>query len=441
MPENQPPENSNVENQTTEQPVANGFNARREFAAVLPTHIDEESVNPTDENSSAVADNGQFSPDGHFSAQANADELHERPGIFANYKMKRQLKIKTKPPKTPKAAKPASKAKKGGGVWGALSSFITMIVVLVLIVAGVWLATIQLFEVKNDQPAESLFLVRSGDNLTKISQRLEQQKLISSQDLYKFLVSWEGNDTRLKAGEYIIPPNATMRDIMNIFVGGQSIQHKITFAEGLTTQQILDKLKIAPLLTGEIKYTPAEGSLMPETYLFENGSSRTAILAEMEKSQKRFLADLWDTRAKDLPLKSMEEVVILASIVEKETGVARERPQVAAVFVNRILQKMRLQSDPTIIYGITKGAYILDRQLRKSEIKAKTAYNTYVINGLPPTPIANPGKQAILAVLNPADVDFLYFVADGTGGHVFAKTYKQHQKNVKKLRALEKANK
>lgn len=435
MPENQSPENPNADEKAAEPSVANGFNARREFAAVLPAHMDENSEPSIDADAPISANENQFS------AQPRIDELRERPSMFANYKMKRQLKLKTKTPKIPKSTKPTSKSKKGSGLFGALSSLITMFVVLVLIVTGVWLATIQLFEVRNGQQTESLFMVRSGDNLTKISQRLEQDNLVSSQDLYKLLVSWEGNDTRLKAGEYIIPPNATMRDIMNIFVGGQSIQHKITFAEGLTTRQILDKLKIAPLLTGEIKYTPAEGSLMPETYLFENGSSRTAILEEMELSQKRFLANLWDTRAKDLPLKSMEEVVILASIVEKETGVAHERPQVAAVFVNRILQKMRLQSDPTIIYGITKGKYKLDRQLRKSEIKAETAYNTYVIKGLPPTPIANPGKQAILAVLNPADVDFLYFVADGTGGHVFAKTYKQHQKNVKKLRALEKANK
>lgn len=297
------------------------------------------------------------------------------------------------------------------------------------------------FEVKSETVEETLFKVASGDNLSVISERLEQQNLVSSQMLYRWLVTLEGNDTRLKAGEYLIPANASMRDIMNIFVGGQSIQHKLTFAEGLTTGQILDKLKIAPLLIGEIALQPLEGSLMPETYLFESGADRNEIIAQMQDAQKKFLANLWATRAEDLPLASIEEVVILASIVEKETGVASERPEVAAVFINRIKRKMKLQSDPTIIYGITLGKYKLDRQLKKSEIAAKTDYNTYQIDRLPPTPIANPGRASILAVLNPANVDYLYFVADGTGGHAFANNYKAHQKNVKDLRAREKAAK
>ncbi|MBL1240849.1 MAG: endolytic transglycosylase MltG [OCS116 cluster bacterium] len=356
--------------------------------------------------------------------------------------MQRQLKLTIKKQKKQKPLREQRKVEKPkSSVWGALSSLITMMVIIVLLVAGGWLATVQLFEVKNDTNVETLFKVQSGDNLNVIAQRLEQQELISSQDLYRLLVSYEGNDTRLKAGEYKIPPNATMRDIMNIFVGGQSIQHKLTFAEGLTTGQIMDKIKIAPLLTGQVAETPVEGSLMPETYLFESGTARAEIIAQMQAAQKKFLTNLWETRDKDLPLENMEEVVILASIVEKETGVASERPEVAAVFVNRIKKKMKLQSDPTIIYGITLGKYKLDRQLKKSEIKAKTPYNTYVIERLPPTPIANPGRASILAVLNPAKVDYLYFVADGTGGHVFANNYKAHQKNVKALRARQKAAK
>lgn len=364
----------------------------------------------------------------------------ERPGYFARRKMQRQLALKIKKEKRQKPMREKHKPeKRKSSVWGALSSLITLVLVVTLLVAGAWVATIQLFDVKNEQTQEVLFRVASGDNLSIISKRLEDQELVSSQDLYRLLVSYEGNDTRLKAGEYNIPAHSTMRDIMNIFVEGQSIQHKLTFAEGLTTGQILDKLKIAPLLTGAIDTQPVEGSLMPETYLFESGTSRNAILEQMKQAQSKFIANLWETRAKDLPLASMEEVIILASIVEKETGVASERPEVAAVFINRINKKMRLQSDPTIIYGITLGKYKLDRQLKKSEIKANTAYNTYVIDRLPPTPIANPGRASILAVLNPADVDFIYFVADGTGGHAFAKTLKEHNNNVKKLRAREKA--
>lgn len=369
-------------------------------------------------------------------------ETHERPGYFARRKMQRQLKLSIKKQKRERPLKEKQQPKKAkSSVWGAMSSLITMFLIVTLLIAGAWVATFQLFDMKNEAGKETLFKVVSGDNLNIIAMRLEDQKLVSSQDLYRLMVTYEGNDTRLKAGEYRIPATASMREIMNIFVEGQSIQHKLTFAEGLTTAQILAKIKIAPLLKGQVNIDALEGSLMPETYLFESGLDRNVIVTQMQTAQKKFLANLWDTRAPDLPLTSIEEVVILASIVEKETGVASERPEVAAVFINRIKRKMKLQSDPTIIYGITLGKYKLDRQLKKSEIKAKTPYNTYVIERLPPTPIANPGRQAILAVLNPAKVDYLYFVADGTGGHVFANNYKTHQKNVKKLRAREKAAK
>lgn len=366
----------------------------------------------------------------------------ERPGYFAKRKMQKQLNIKMKKEKRQKPLREKrKKLERKSSVWGALSSLITVFLVIVLLVAGTWLGVTQTFDVKNNQTDQVLFKVASGDNLNVISDRLESQKLISNSTIYAWLVSLEGNDTRLKAGEYNIPGNASMRDIMNIFVGGQSIQHKLTFAEGLTTAQILDRIKEAPLLTGQITSAPAEGSLMPETYLFASGTSREEIIKQMMDAQNKFVANLWDTRAEGLPLESMEEVMILASIVEKETGVSSERAEVAAVFINRLNKKMRLQSDPTIIYGITLGKYKLGRQLKKSEIKANTPYNTYTIDRLPPTPIANPGRAAILAVLNPADNDYIFFVADGTGGHAFAKTLKEHNNNVKKLRAREKAAK
>ncbi len=364
--------------------------------------------------------------------------MDTRPSYFARRKMQKQLKLKPTKVKLKKSIKMTKKNKSKPSLLGAISGLFTVFLVLILIVAGVWLGVSQIFETKNSITTETIFKVHSGDNLSKISERLEQEKLISNQDIYKLLVSWQDNDTRLKAGEYKIPPNASMSEIMNIFVDGQSIQRKITFAEGLTTLQIITKLNAAALMTSSVNEKIAEGSLMPETYLFETDVDRNKIIKQMQTAQQKFLENLWESRAPDLPLKSIEEAVILASIVEKETGLAAERPEVAAVFINRLNQKMRLQSDPTIIYGITKGAYKLDRPLRKSEIRAKTEYNTYVIYGLPPTPIANPGKASILAVLNPAKVDYLFFVADGTGGHAFAKTYKEHQKNVKKWRAIEK---
>lgn len=364
-----------------------------------------------------------------------------RPGYLARRRMQKQLKLKIKKEKKVKPMRDKIKTKPRGSILGAFSSFFTVLLVLALIAAGGWLGARQIFEVKNNVTTATLFQVAQGDNLNQIAERLETRKIISNKDFYKFLVSLEGNDKRLKAGDYNIPAQASMREIMNIFVSGQSVNYKLSFAEGLTTAQVLQKVKDAPLLTGEITLNPVEGSLYPDTYLFVNGTDRNKIISQMATAQTKFLTNLWETRAEGLPLKNIEEAVILASIVEKETGLAKERPEVAAVFVNRLKKKMRLQSDPTIIYGITKGAFKLDRSLRKSEIKAKTAYNTYVIKGLPPTPISNPGKASILAVLNPAKVDYLFFVADGTGGHVFAKSYKQHQKNVKKWRAIEKKNK
>ena len=197
----------------------------------------------------------------------------------------------------------------------------------------------------------------------------------------------------------------------------------------------MERLKANEVLVGEIKNPPAEGELLPDTYLFNRGGTRQSIIDQMNTAQKKFIEKLWPTRAEGLPLKTPEEALILASIVEKETGQADERAHVAAVFVNRLRRGMRLQSDPTIIYGITRGQGKLDRPIRRSDIRQKTDYNTYQIDGLPPTPIANPGRASIEAVLNPVETEHLYFVADGTGGHVFARTLAEHNANVRKWRS------
>ncbi len=207
--------------------------------------------------------------------------------------------------------------------------------------------------------------------------------------------------------------------------------------KGLTSEQIVARLLESKSLTGQIKEIPREGSLLPETYKYTRGATRAQIIERMQHDQKTLLAEVWEHRSPDLPLKTPEELVTLASIVEKETGRPDERSRVAAVFVNRLKNKMRLQSDPTIIYGLTGGKGALGRPILKSEIEQPTPYNTYVINGLPPGPIANPGKASLEATANPARTKDLYFVADGTGHHVFSETYDQHQKNVAKLRAFE----
>jgi UPF0755 protein len=224
---------------------------------------------------------------------------------------------------------------------------------------------------------------------------------------------------------------------MNILVDGKSIVYKLTLAEGLTSAMIVDLVRQHPTLMGDVTDVPPEGSLLPETYIFNRGESRATLIKRMQDDHNRVLDELWAQRASNLPIATKEEAVILASIVEKETGVAEERPRVAAVFVNRLRKGIKLQSDPTIIYGLTKGVP-LGRGIRQSELDKATPYNTYVIVGLPPTPIANPGKASLAAVMNPAQTEDLFFVADGTGGHIFAATLAEHEKNVKNWRQIEK---
>ncbi len=243
----------------------------------------------------------------------------------------------------------------------------------------------------------------------------------------------------LKFGEYLFPRQASLHDVINKLVDGKVETHPVTFAEGLTSEQIVQRVLEADVLTGNIKEIPREGSLLPETYRYTRGTPRDQVIQRMQQAQRRLVQEIWDRRVPDLPLRSPDQLVTLASIVEKETGRADERSRVAAVFVNRLKQHMKLQSDPTIIYGLVGGKGTLGRPILRSEIEQSTPYNTYVIDGLPPGPIANPGRAALEAVANPARTKELYFVADGTGGHAFSETLDQHQKNVAKLRALEQA--
>ena len=241
----------------------------------------------------------------------------------------------------------------------------------------------------------------------------------------------------LKYGEYQFPKNASLRDVVNIIIEGKVVQHAFTIAEGLTSDQIVQRLLDNDVLTGNIREVPREGTLLPETYRFTRGMTREQMIQRMQAQQRRIVQEVWDRRMPDLPIRTAEQLVILASIIEKETGKPEERTRVAAVFVNRLKQKMRLQSDPTIIYGLVGGKGTLGRGILRSEIEQPTPYNTYVIDGLPPGPIANPGRASIEAAANPARTKELFFVADGTGGHAFSDTYEQHQKNVARLRVLE----
>lgn len=242
----------------------------------------------------------------------------------------------------------------------------------------------------------------------------------------------------LKFGEYQFTKGASPRAVAETLVEGKVVQHQFTVAEGLTSEQIVARLLENDKLTGNIREVPREGSLLPDGYRFTRGTTRDEMIKRMQAAQARLLKDAWERRAPDHPVKTPEQLLILASIIEKETGKPDERTRVAAVFVNRLKNKMKLQSDPTIIYGLVGGKGSLGRGILKSEILQPTPYNTYVIEGLPPGPIANPGRASIEAAANPARTKELFFVADGTGGHAFSETYEQHQKHVAKLRGIEK---
>ncbi|MEM8785233.1 MAG: endolytic transglycosylase MltG, partial [Pseudomonadota bacterium] len=283
-------------------------------------------------------------------------------------------------------------------------------------------------------------LLERGSGPRDIAQTLKDAGLVRNPNLFLIAVKALGASRDLKAGEYDIAYGSSLRDVIAILRNGRSVLRKITVPEGVTSAQIVRLLTENEMLVGELPDALPEGVLHPETYHFARGTERQDLIERMRSAQTAILDEAWANRAQGLPIATKEEALVLASIVEKETGVAEERPLVAAVFINRLRKGMRLQSDPTIIYGIT-GGEPLGRGIRRSEIDRKTAYNTYQIDGLPPTPIANPGKAAIEAVLNPPSTTDFYFVADGTGGHVFAQTLAQHQKNVANWRKIEKARK
>lgn len=282
---------------------------------------------------------------------------------------------------------------------------------------------------------ETVFVVERGDTAGVVARRLDGAGLVRTRMGFEVAAALSGASARLKPGEYAIPSRASPGAIARILASGKGITRSLTFPEGWTVRQMFRRIEANTVLTGPMPDLPEEGSLFPDTYVIQRGDTRAALVRRMAQAQSRMIDELWLKRAPDLPVRTKAEALILASIVEKETGVADERPKVAAVFVNRLRKGMKLQSDPTIIYGITKGDP-LRRKILKSEIEQPHAWNTYVIPALPPTPIANPGRDSLAAVLNPPSTRDLFFVADGTGGHVFAETYAEHNRNVMRWREL-----
>lgn len=378
-------------------------------------------------------------------------------------------------------------------MWRSIASnALTLFIVILVVVSGILAWGREQYRGPGPLADAICFRVERGSSLSAVSRALQDQGAITDARIFRIGADYSDKSDDLKFGSYLIPPGASMKDVLAaLTAGGQStcgrevnyrigvaaaqvilreldpatnryvevakfdpeveaapaayvdvvnepdVRFRVTLAEGVTSWQVVEELKRADFLSGEIAEVPAEGALAPDSYEVDKGSARADLIARMTEAQTAILARLWAERATDLPYDTPEEALIMASIVEKETGVADERPQVASVFVNRLEQGMRLQTDPTVIYGITLGKGVLGRGLRQSELRRETPYNTYVIDGLPPTPIANPGILSIEAALNPAETNYLFFVADGTGGHAFAETLEAHNENVARWRAIE----
>ena len=317
-------------------------------------------------------------------------------------------------------------------VFGSLFALLFLFGGLLAVLGSwVWLT----FTAPGPLKSKKIYEITKDLDRTQIAMVLQDQGIISDARIFSAAAAVNGfRGGRLRAGEFEFASGATMEDVLGMITAGRFLTYKVTIPEGWTSQMVVARVTEQKELEGDIKTVPPEGAVLPDTYVFRRGLSRQKLIDDMQTAQTKLLDTLWQARPATTKLATPQDLVTMASIVEKETGLAEERPKVASVFLNRLDQKMRLQSDPTIIYGIVGGKGKLDRPLTKTDIETATPYNTYTISGLPPGPIANPGKAALEAVLNPADTKYLYFVADGSGGHAFASTLDEHNANVKKWR-------
>jgi UPF0755 protein len=344
-------------------------------------------------------------------------------------------------PRPPRRLRERREPRRIGGFVRILSGLLTLAFLGMSFVAAMAL----LLRVNFTQPGplshSAVTVIPRGEGVQEIAARLEREGIVSDRRLFvaQYLAQGfiSGKQITLQAGEFEFRKQASLADVLETLAQGKAVLYRLTIPEGLTSQQVVARLRADENLTGEVTEVPPEGSLLPDTYRYSRGMARSDILERMKADQRRFIATVWDKRQPDLPLQSIEQALILASIVEKETGRADERERVAAVFVNRLRRKMRLQSDPTIVYGIVGGQGTLGRPITRADIDTRTPYNTYQIDGLPPTPIANPGRATIQATLNPAKTQDLYFVADGTGGHTFSTTLRDHNEAVLVWRKIE----
>lgn len=342
------------------------------------------------------------------------------------------IKPEMAPPPPPRRLR-----KPRGGLLSTLSGLFSLFAVVALAALGGLVLIAQQANTPGPLPSDRVVSIPRATGMTEIARILQREGVITQPLLFQVYTVVNREQSNLKAGEFLFRANVSIADAVDTLTEGRAVLHQITIPEGLTSLQIVERLREDEVLTGEVESIPAEGSLLPDTYRFERGTSRTQVLEIMRRAQASALAEIWARRVDGLPLDTPEDLVILASIVEKETGRADERPRVAGVFINRLRRGMRLQSDPTIVYGLVGGRGTLGRGILRTEIREPTPYNTYVIDGLPPTPIANPGRAAMEAVANPSRTDDLFFVADGTGGHAFSETYEQHRRAVSRWRQIE----
>jgi len=323
-------------------------------------------------------------------------------------------------------------------------------VAVLAIVAAVFVGAFFLSAIGRPGPhtEDRTFVVEQGATGASIAEALQREGLINDALLFRVANRLEGGAS-LQAGEYSIPARASVQQIVELMTSGDALQHAITFPEGITIAAVMRIIEESDVLVGDMPEAPPEGSILPDTYHVQRGMTRADLLQQMRTAHDEAVAEIWANRAPNLPLETPEDLVNLASIVERETGVASERPMVAGVFVNRLRRPMRLETDPTIIYGVCirfpdrcRDGRLVDAQgnrrtIRQSEIELNTGYNTYRIDGLPPTPISNPGRHALEATARPAETNAIFFVADGTGGHIFASTLAEHQANVRRWREIE----
>ena len=315
-------------------------------------------------------------------------------------------------------------------------------IVLVLVIAAVCGGAVYWAFERYSRPGpltvETTVVIPKGAAVKTIASLLADRGIIYDPVIFRLGARFDEADERLRAGEYAFVPGISARDVVARLTEGRTVVRRLTIPEGLLSSQVMALVTGADGLEGEVGPPPADGSLLPETYHVSFGDNRAQLIRRMAAAMDRTLAELWESRVPGLPLEDPEEALILASIVEKETAVPEERPRVAAVFINRLRIDMLLQSDPTVAYGLALETGPLTRPLTFADLKKPTPYNTYVIKGLPPGPIANPGRAALEAVLHPSETEDLFFVADGTGGHAFARTLKEHNRNVANWRKIQK---